>query len=120
MFHVITFTRNKMAAGAVATMLLAGACGSDSDSSTTQAANAVVATTAAANASSAPSGDSQTEAEPAPSTSTAETAAPASPQPSGETRDAVLRLAGTTLDGSQFDTEAYVGKDLLLWFWAPW
>jgi hypothetical protein len=99
-------------------MLLAGACGSDSDSSTTQAANAVVATTAAANASSAPSGDSQTEAEPA--TSTAETAAPASPQPSGETRDAVLRLAGTTLDGSQFDTEAYVGKDLLLWFWAPW
>jgi hypothetical protein len=118
--HVITFTKNKMAAGAVATMLLAGACGSDSDSSTTQAANAVVATTAAANASSAPSGDSQTEAEPAPATSTAETAAPASPQPSGETRDAVLRLAGTTLDGSQFDTEAYVGKDLLLWFWAPW
>jgi len=44
------------------------------------------------------------------------------PEPSAaaETRDEILRLAGTQLDGIDFDPDTVAGRDVLLWFWAPW
>lgn len=37
-----------------------------------------------------------------------------------ETRPAVLALARETLDGSTLDVDQFVGRDVLIWFWAPW
>lgn len=37
-----------------------------------------------------------------------------------EAREAVLALQRPTLDGPVFDAETAVGRDVLLWFWAPW
>lgn len=37
-----------------------------------------------------------------------------------ETRDEILRIARTQLDGAQFNPDTVAGRDVLLWFWAPW
>ncbi|MCP3937413.1 MAG: hypothetical protein GY708_18830 [Actinomycetia bacterium] len=42
------------------------------------------------------------------------------PESAAETRPAVLALARETLDGSQLAVDQFSGKDVLIWFWAPW
>jgi hypothetical protein len=32
----------------------------------------------------------------------------------------VLAFQATTVGGTAFDGGEYAGKDLMLWFWAPW
>ena len=40
--------------------------------------------------------------------------------PTSETREAILTLDRETLDGSHLDLDALAGREVLLWFWAPW
>ena len=37
-----------------------------------------------------------------------------------ETRPEILQLALPQLDGAVFDPNSVAGRDVLLWFWAPW
>ena len=37
-----------------------------------------------------------------------------------EDRPRVLALAVPQLDGTTFDVSSLAGRDVLLWFWAPW
>ncbi|HCB34331.1 MAG TPA: hypothetical protein DEP69_04005 [Acidimicrobiaceae bacterium] len=92
-----------LAAALLAAALLAGACGSSTSDVPVNAAAAepdeVPSTSAAASAGTAPS--------------------PAQPD-LVETRPAVLQLARTQLDGAVFDPDSVAGRNVLLWFWAPW
>ncbi len=46
---------------------------------------------------------------------------PASASASPETRALLLALGDyETLGGTTFDTSLTAGRDVLLWFWAPW
>lgn len=80
-----------LVAGAVAAAAVAAGCGSDSSGSTSPDAN------------------------PADAAAIAEASAAGI-----ETRAAILRLAGPQLDGVEFDPNTVAGRDVLLWFWAPW
>jgi hypothetical protein len=107
LFCVMQPPRTRLAAGAAALALLASACGGSSGEDTTTVAASPTSQAAA------PATTATAEAQ-------GESAAAPADAATGETREAVLRLSGETLDGGTFDTEAYVGQDVLLWFWAPW
>ncbi|MFQ5557524.1 MAG: hypothetical protein ACE5GB_08480 [Acidimicrobiales bacterium] len=38
----------------------------------------------------------------------------------GSAGEGVLDFTGTTVDGTQIDFGDLAGRDLILWFWAPW
>lgn len=100
----------------VAVALLAAACGSSSSDDPTEAV--------AAQANASDGGDTTATT----STGDAEGQEPAGTdaapvqgeQVSAETRDEILRIARTQLDGQEFDPDTVAGRDVLLWFWAPW
>ena len=62
--------------------------------------------------------------DPAPTTSTtATTAASSAGAGSGDLGAAVpelLDFEAATVDGSTVDVAGFAGKDLVVWFWAPW
>lgn len=54
---------------------------------------------------------------------TAPTAAPSSstPEPSPEMKvPKELRFSAPLLEGGRFRGQEYAGRDVALWFWAPW
>ncbi len=107
----------RSAAGLAVAAMLGAACGSSSTSDTTSqsATSGQQASDQSTSSAEAETG-SQTEA------TTASTAS--SPEggfdTAGESREAVLALARETLDGSQLAVDQFAGKDVLVWFWAPW
>ncbi len=107
--------RRRLAVPAFAAATLLAACGGSSeDTSTSQATSApttAATTTAAADATA-------TTAAADGSTTTA--AAAAETASGAEIREVLLSLPGEALDGAAFDNTAFVGEDVLLWFWAPW
>ena len=50
----------------------------------------------------------------------APTSSLATTDPDPETRPMILALAGPQLGGGTFDPQTVAGRDVLLWFWAPW
>ncbi|NOX30817.1 MAG: hypothetical protein GXP35_12340 [Actinobacteria bacterium] len=128
------YRRANAAAIAIAGALLLAACGGSTDSNTLSQATEPAATPADApntessevgsddatsTASEAGSGDATSTASEAGSGDATSTAPEAEPQ-AVEDRPGMLRLDGTDLTGVAFDNAAYVGQDVLLWFWAPW
>lgn len=94
--HVAAKTKKmRLAAAALALTTFAGACAADAEA---DVAADVPSTTAAASA--------------APETAAPETAAPGNALP-------VLEPSNT-VDGSQLDWASLEGKDVMVWFWAPW
>ena len=94
--------RNNATAAAVGSIviLVATACGTSTDRSS------IDSTTTVAPSVTAPS---TTQAE---SSSTVER--------SVESRALILALAGPQLGGGTFDPQSVAGREVLLWFWAPW
>jgi len=98
----------------MAAALLAAACGGGGDSP--------VITEGAAPETTTPTGDAAPEPGPTTTGSTGATSnvAPSPVGSTSETREAVLVLDRETLDGSRLDLDALAGREVLLWFWAPW
>ena len=96
--------RNNATAAAVGSIviLVATACGTSTDRSS------IDSTTTVAPSVTAPS----TTQAPAESSSTVER--------SVESRALILALAGPQLGGGTFDPQSVAGREVLLWFWAPW
>lgn len=113
---VITGIRQRRAAAAtlVATLMLLSACGSSSAPAASPGAPARADSGESASAQTGPTpSDADQGTTPAVAS---ESAAPVA----GETRDEILRLARTQVDGVGFDPDTVAGRDVLLWFWAPW
>lgn len=93
------------------------ACGSEKTATTEAGGSSTTAessTTTTATSSSMASSTTATEAGATPTTAkaTTTTAAPAA--------KATLTFTANQVDGTPFDTAARAGKDIVLWFWAPW
>lgn len=101
--------------------LLGAGCGSDSSDSSDDDGSA--ANSADSSADSSADGDATTAGSDAQATPTSLAAStPAATSDAGpETRAALLALGNyATLGGTTFDTSLTAGRDVLLWFWAPW
>ncbi len=83
-------------------ILVATACGPSTDRSSIDST-----TTVAAAVTAPPTTQASDE-----SSSTAEQ--------SVESRALILALAGPQLGGGTFDPQSVAGREVLLWFWAPW
>ena len=109
--------RRRLAVPALAAATLLAACGGSSEDTTASQATSAP-TTAASTTSSADAGTATTAASGDGATTTA---APATETASGaEIREVLLSLPTEALNGAAFDNSAFVGEDVLLWFWAPW
>lgn len=83
---------------------------------------AAVTTLAAGCAGGGQAGDPAVDPSPSAPAATVERSEPvASPTPA-ESEEAVAQLDFTarTLDGGRLDGSSYVGRDVVLWMWAPW
>lgn len=89
-----TTRTRKLGALVVAAGLALSACGGSTDSATT----------------AGPETTATSQADPGGTTGDA----------GAETRDEILRLERPTLDGAVFEADTVAGRDVLLWFWAPW
>ncbi len=52
--------------------------------------------------------------------STPPAGAPAGTVDAPATADAALDFTATTIDGGQIEGSSLEGRDVVLWFWAPW
>lgn len=107
--------RHRLAIPAFAAATLLAACGGSSADS--QSAQATSAPTTAATTTSADATSATTTAE---GSATTTAASAGSDSAAAETREVLLSLPTEALGGVTFDNTAYVGEDVLLWFWAPW
>ena len=106
----------------MAAALLAAACGGGGSSSVvTETAGSD--TTSPTGSASGQAGTAPADSSPTGSASGESGTAPADSSPTGsvsETREAILILDRETLDGSRLDLDALAGREVMLWFWAPW
>ena len=80
---------------------------------------ALAASACSQTASSAPTNTGSTSSQPiGASTGSTETAGP--PTPSGATVPKILDFTAPLLSGGTFRGADYRGRDVALWFWAPW
>lgn len=116
--------RGRSLAGALALGFALAACGSGTD--TTASTGAAPASSAAPQAGGGATPSSATPPTLPGGTATSAAAggstAPKAPaDPNAPRLDAaVLQGQAATLDGTSFDLGALAGKDLVVWFWAPW
>jgi len=112
-----------MPAAFVALALLATACAGSAetttDSSTTDATAAPETTAAAPDTTAAPETTAASEATAAPAESTTTEAEPTTTETPRDP-DSPLNGEFATIGGSSIDLGDLQGKDVVLWFWAPW
>lgn len=113
--------RGRSLAGAVALAFALAACGSGTDttgappSSTATPAGNGAATPSSATPPTLPGGTATSAA----AGGTSATKAPADPNAPRLDADA-LQGQAAAIDGTSFDLGSLAGKDLVVWFWAPW
>ena len=109
--------RARSLAGALALAFALAACGSGTDTTGAPSSSAAVpggngaATPSTATPPTLPGGTATSGA--------AATKAPADPDAPRLDAD-VLQGQAATIDGTSFDLGSLAGKDLVVWFWAPW
>lgn len=103
----------------IAALVLLSACGSGGQT-TTEPSNAAPAESSTNGSAGSEGTDDAPSAAGEDSGTSDDATTPAAGASLGETRDEILRLARTQLDGVDFDPETVAGRDVLLWFWAPW
>ncbi|MDH4362587.1 MAG: hypothetical protein OEY41_02750 [Acidimicrobiia bacterium] len=112
--------RGRSVAGALALGLALAACGAGTDSSGAPSSFAAPQAGNGATPSSAtpppPPGDSATSVAAGGSAATKTPADPNAPR----LDPGALRGQAVTIDGTSFDLGSLAGKDLVVWFWAPW
>lgn len=112
--------RSRSLAGALSLVLALAACGSGTATTGSAPPSSAATPAAGATPSSAtpptlPGGSATTAAAGGGTT----TKAPADPK-APRLDPAVLQGQAATIDGTSFDLGSLAGKDLVVWFWAPW
>lgn len=102
--HPRTVHRSASALILVIALIVAG-CSSAEDEATATAAGAAVTTVEGADDAATP----PTEGEPEPE-----------PTPADVLPPETFEGQATTVSGEPFELGSLAGKDLILWFWAPW
>jgi hypothetical protein len=105
-------------------MVLLTACGGSTDEAVDAATAAPASEAPAPTTTDAPVGETTAPItvpsleSTIPSTTTT---APSTASAPAETREAILRLDGVDqVGGGQLVADDYAGREVLLWFWAPW
>lgn len=94
------------------------ACGSEKTATTEAGGSSTTAESSTTTTATSSTVDtSTTAAETGATPTTAETTATSAAKPAAE---ATLKFTANQIDGTPFDTAARAGKDIVLWFWAPW